>query len=87
MNESVGGAAQRRRRQHNGDAATATRTSDPIKRSGIMYQLSPAVKPSGAHIVVKGVSHRYRGSAQSALNNINFEVQPGEAVAVVGRSG
>ena len=52
-----------------------------------MYQLSPAVKPSGAHIVVKGVSHRYRGSAQSALNNINFEVQPGEAVAVVGRSG
>ena len=52
-----------------------------------MHQLSPAVKPSGAHIVVKGVSHRYRGSAQSALNNINFEVQPGEAVALVGRSG
>ena len=41
----------------------------------------------GAHIVVTGVSHRYRGSSQFALNNIGFEVQPGEAVALVGRSG
>jgi ABC-type nitrate/sulfonate/bicarbonate transport system ATPase subunit len=36
---------------------------------------------------VNGVSHRYRRAANLALKDICFEVQPGEAVALVGRSG
>jgi NitT/TauT family transport system ATP-binding protein len=41
----------------------------------------------GAHIAVTGVSHRYRRNASVALSGIGFEVQPCEAVALVGRSG
>ena len=41
----------------------------------------------GAHIAVSGVSHCYRRAANFALKDISFEVQPGEAVALVGRSG
>ena len=41
----------------------------------------------GAHVAVTGVSHRYRRNASDALSGIDFEVQPSEAVALVGRSG
>jgi NitT/TauT family transport system ATP-binding protein len=41
----------------------------------------------GAHIAVTGVSHRYRRSATTVLSDINFEVQPCESLALVGRSG
>src|ERR1700761_5028875 len=64
------------------------RSEHPIERAiRDMHHPPSATRPTGAHIVVKGISHRYRGSAPLALNNINFEVQPGEAVALVGRSG
>ncbi len=52
-----------------------------------MHPIHSGTRRPGAHIAVIGVSHRYRRSPQFALNNINFEVQPGEAVALVGRSG
>ena len=52
-----------------------------------MQPIHSGMRRPGAHILVTGVSHRYRGSARPALNNINFEVKPGEAVALVGRSG
>ena len=52
-----------------------------------MHPIQSGTRRPGARIVVTAVSHRYRGSSQFALNNISFEVQPCEAVALVGRSG
>ncbi len=52
-----------------------------------MHGIYPAARRSCAHIAVKGVSHRYRRTTNFALKDISFEVQPCEAVALVGRSG
>jgi ABC-type nitrate/sulfonate/bicarbonate transport system ATPase subunit len=41
----------------------------------------------GAHVAVTGVNHRYRRSPNPVLSDINLEIQPCEAVALVGRSG
>ena len=52
-----------------------------------MQAVTSGSRRLGAHIAVNGVSHRYRRAADFALKDISFEVQPGEAVALVGRSG
>lgn len=41
----------------------------------------------GAHILVEHVSHRYRAKGEVVLDDIHIEVQPGEALAMIGRSG
>lgn len=41
----------------------------------------------GAHVAIRGVSHSYRKVDGPVLSNIDFEVQPGEVVALIGRSG
>lgn len=41
----------------------------------------------GAHIQAVGLSHSYKRGQTRALDDINLEIQPGEAVAFVGRSG
>lgn len=41
----------------------------------------------GAHISVDCVAHSYGRSKDKVLQNINFEVNPGESLALVGRSG
>lgn len=41
----------------------------------------------GAHIKADGLSHKYRRGAGLAVENINLEIDPGEAVALIGRSG
>ena len=51
-----------------------------------MHAKQPGRRP-GAHVAITGVSHRYRRSSSFALSDISFEVQPCEAVALVGRSG
>jgi ABC-type nitrate/sulfonate/bicarbonate transport system ATPase subunit len=40
----------------------------------------------GAHIKVSDISHRYRGGAD-IISNVQFEIEPGELVALIGRSG
>ena len=52
-----------------------------------MQATRPNKPRPGAHIAITGVSHRYRRSTADVLSDINFEVQPCEAVALVGRSG
>jgi len=41
----------------------------------------------GAHIQATGISHTYRRGATVALSGIDLEIQPSEAVALIGRSG
>lgn len=41
----------------------------------------------GAHIQANGLSHAYKRGGSKALDGIELEIQPGEAVAFVGRSG
>ncbi|WP_346899203.1 ABC transporter ATP-binding protein [uncultured Roseibium sp.] len=41
----------------------------------------------GAHIKATGISHTYRRGATKALDGIDLEIQPGEAIALIGRSG
>lgn len=41
----------------------------------------------GAHIAAIDLSHRYSKSDGLVLKDINFEVQPGEILALIGRSG
>nr|WP_091289105.1 ABC transporter ATP-binding protein [Amycolatopsis xylanica] len=39
------------------------------------------------HIVFDGVSFSYPGADEPALDNVSFEIKPGETVAVVGKNG
>ena len=41
----------------------------------------------GGHIRVEGVTHRYRRGRENAVEDINFEITPGQTTALVGRSG
>ncbi len=41
----------------------------------------------GAHIKVDNIVQRYRGAATNALEGLSFTIEPGQAVALVGRSG
>ncbi|MYM54501.1 ABC transporter ATP-binding protein [Thalassovita mangrovi] len=45
------------------------------------------IAPRGAHIAVMGLSHAYRKADGPVLDDINFEVRPGEVMALLGRSG
>lgn len=50
-------------------------------------QRQKAVRARGAHIGVMGLSHTYRRVDGPVLDDINFEVEPGSVVALLGRSG
>ena len=41
----------------------------------------------GGHIKVEGVTHRYRRGIDNAVEDIDFEIRPGQTTALVGRSG
>ncbi|KAF9357739.1 Canalicular multispecific organic anion transporter 2 [Mortierella sp. NVP85] len=47
----------------------------------------PAAWPSQGHVAFKNYSTRYRSGMDLVLRNISFEVQPGERVGIVGRTG
>ena len=42
---------------------------------------------AGAHISIKDVSHRYRSTMEPAIADLSLEIEPSEAVALIGRSG
>jgi len=52
---------------------------------------SPAPRPqrrrSGAYVEVRGLSHSYRKQDGKVLSGIDFDIPPGEIVALLGRSG
>jgi len=52
-----------------------------------MHQVPSHGRRPGAHVAMTGVRHRYRRSARETLCDVSFEVQPCEALALVGRSG
>jgi NitT/TauT family transport system ATP-binding protein len=43
--------------------------------------------PGGAHIAVRNLSHVYRKADGRVLDTLDFEIQPGEVIALLGRSG
>ncbi|MEJ1999003.1 MAG: ATP-binding cassette domain-containing protein [Maritimibacter sp.] len=63
----------------------------PLKTPRVQPVERPAPKPKpvpvGAHLAVMGLSHTYRKVDGPVLADINFEIQPGEIVALLGRSG
>ncbi len=42
---------------------------------------------NGSHVAVMGLSHTYRKKDGRVLDGIDFEIQPGEVLALLGRSG
>ncbi|MCW8842423.1 MAG: ABC transporter ATP-binding protein [Rhodobacteraceae bacterium] len=50
-------------------------------------QVRSAIRPSGSHVAVMGLSHTYRKRDGQVLENFDFEIRPGEVVALLGRSG
>ncbi|WP_296643643.1 ABC transporter ATP-binding protein [Roseinatronobacter sp.] len=45
------------------------------------------VQGHGAHVQIDGLQHRYKGTAANCLQDLNFKVDAGQIVALVGRSG
>lgn len=44
-------------------------------------------KGRGAHIAVRGLTHAYHKAIGPVLTDVDFEIEPGEVVALLGRSG
>jgi ATP-binding cassette subfamily B protein len=47
----------------------------------------PLPKPVRGHITFDHVSFAYPGAGKSALDDVSFEIEPGQTIAVVGRNG
>ncbi len=45
------------------------------------------LKHSKGQIILKKVSHSYKGGTKNAIRNMSLQIQPGESIAFVGRSG
>jgi ABC-type bacteriocin/lantibiotic exporter with double-glycine peptidase domain len=57
-------------------------TDLPLERAGGLD--FPRVANTGYSITLKGLSYRYPGSSEYALNNIDLHVKPGEKVCIAG---
>ncbi|MEO1543843.1 MAG: ABC transporter ATP-binding protein [Pseudomonadota bacterium] len=44
-------------------------------------------KHNGAHICIEDIDYRYRGTRSNAIEGVSLTIEPGEAVALIGRSG
>jgi len=49
--------------------------------------VSRAMGARGSHVQVIGLSHSYRKRDGHVIENMDFEIQPGEVLALLGRSG
>jgi len=50
-------------------------------------RVNPFVDPKPISVAVKDVSFAYPGKSEQVLHNLNFTIQPGEKLALVGASG
>ena len=50
-------------------------------------KVNPFTSPFPISVAVKDLSFQYPGKLESVLKNLNFEIQPGEKLALVGASG
>jgi ATP-binding cassette subfamily C protein CydD len=67
-------------------SAAASRIFEVLETPAPEAPSNPAALPDRLHIRFEHVTYAYEGG-RSALNDVNFEVLPGEHVAVVGESG
>ena len=51
------------------------------------YSLSDKSWPSNGQVVFNNFSIKYRDDCDLALNNINLEINPGEKIGIIGRTG
>lgn len=56
---------------------------EPVYRSNV----NPFIRPESLAVEVKQVNFHYPGKAENVLHNLNFTIQPGEKLALVGASG
>ena len=70
------------------DRGTLMTLSDLIpKRLGQRPKVGALRSRRGAHLALKSLGHTYRWTHDPVLEAINFDVEPGEIVALLGRSG
>jgi len=58
-------------------------TEAPVQAKPVARKMAP----TGSHVAVKDLSHTYRKRDGHVLENFDFEIQPGEVLALLGRSG
>jgi len=56
---------------------------EPVHQS----KVNPFLRPDPIAVEVKDVCFRYPGKSEDVLHNLNFTIQPGEKLALVGASG
>lgn len=59
----------------------------PLESTGHATSATPNTTLRGAHVQIDGLQHRYRGMSHNCLEDLNFQVERGQIVALVGRSG
>ena len=50
-------------------------------------QVNPFTRPEATSVVVKDICFNYPGKSENVLDHLNFEIKPGEKLALVGASG
>lgn len=67
--------------------ASIERALDLIENSDIEPSGTQHIEKINGHIQLEGINVQYDTSTEFALKDINFEIKPGESVALVGSSG
>ena len=63
-------------------------TNLPVERPPIVYENRPRAEwPQAGHILLEGVTVRYRPELAPVLRDVNLSIEAGEKVGVCGRTG